>query len=54
LLHLGQGFALLLFVNDRVTAKHGVGLVAGDFHGDGLRYASGDHIAGSCAAQIME
>ena len=54
LLRLGERFPFLCFVYDCVAPEHGVCAVAGDLHGDSLGNASHNHVAGSCAAKIVE
>src|SRR6516162_9685472 len=54
LLRFGKRFPFLCFVYDGVAPEHGVCAVAGYLHGDSLGNASHNHVAGSCAAKIME
>ena len=49
-----ERIAFLFFVHDGVAAEHRIGSVPGNLHGDGLMNASGDHISGCRAAQVME
>ena len=54
LLRFRQRLTLLVFIHDRVAPEHGIGAMPGNPHCDGLRYASGNHVAGSRTAEIVE